>query len=69
MSKNNDDYPASYQDQPLNIQKKAAGIANALLKEGSPKEVAFAIGLKLAREYFDKKEEQDNLSKLSDNHK
>ncbi|WP_400263266.1 hypothetical protein ACFX5U_09510 [Sphingobacterium sp. SG20118] len=34
MIGNHDNYPTSYQDQPINIQKKAAEIANALLEKG-----------------------------------
>ena len=68
MISNYNNHPASYQDQPINNQKKAAEIANALLKEGMAEGVAFVINLKLAKEYSEKKEEQDSLSKLKDHH-
>lgn len=48
----NEDYPASYKNQPPKLREKAVEIANALLKEGVDEGVAIATGLKNAREYF-----------------
>ncbi|QQD12609.1 hypothetical protein [Sphingobacterium sp. UDSM-2020] len=64
----NNDYPPSYKNQPVEIREKAVEIANALLKEGASEGTAIAIGLKLAREHFAKKEADNNIAKLMDDH-
>lgn len=64
----NNNYPTSYKNQPVHIRDKAVEIANALLQEGTPEGTAIAIGLKLAREHFAKKEEENNIAKLKDDH-
>jgi len=53
----NGDYPPSYKNQPTALREKAVEIANALLEEGAEEGVAIATGLKRAREYFAKENE------------
>ena len=48
----NGNFPPSYKNQPLRLRQKAVDIANNLLKEGVEEEVAVAMGLKRAREFF-----------------
>lgn len=56
----NGDYPPSYKNQPIIVRDKAIEIANALLREGTSEGVAIATGLKLAKEYFAKKEKPES---------
>lgn len=59
----NGDYPPSYKNQPVKLREKAVEIANALLEEGAEEGIAIATGLKRAREYFEKAEDQDTPDK------
>jgi uncharacterized protein YdaT len=54
----NGDYPPSYKNQPPDIRAKAVEIANELLLHGSDEGVAIATGLKKAREFFKKAEDE-----------
>ena len=56
----NGDYPQSYKNQPEKLRQKAVEIANALLEEGIEDGIAIATGLKRAREYFKKKEKDQD---------
>lgn len=56
------DFPPSYKNQPVRLREKAVEIANEMLKEGAEEGIAIATGLKRAREYFAKEQEQDNES-------
>ncbi|WP_339750681.1 DUF2188 domain-containing protein [Algoriphagus aquimarinus] len=56
----NGDYPPSYKNQPNHIREKATEIANEILKENADEGLAIATGLKMAREFFDKKSQEKN---------
>jgi uncharacterized protein YdaT len=56
----NGNYPPSYKNQPLRLRQKAVEIANNLLMEGAGEGIAIATGLKRARQFFLKKEKEEN---------
>jgi uncharacterized protein YdaT len=56
----NGDYPPSYKNQPAALREKAVEIANALLEEGTEEGIAIATGLKRAREYFEKENDENS---------
>jgi len=53
----NANYPTSCKNQPAVLRENGVEIANALLKEATEEGIAIATGLKKAREYFEKENE------------
>ncbi len=53
----NGNYPPSYKNQPLELREKAVEIANQLLEQGTEEGIAIATGLKRARIFFKKQQE------------
>jgi len=59
----NGNYPPSYKNQPLQLREKAVEIANSLLEDGTDEGIAIATGLKRAREFFKKKEQEKQTAR------